>query len=153
MSINYIQGDLFDHVDCGDFIPHVCNNRSGWGRGFVIPLAKFCPKAKEVYLQAGKEDMLMLGETQFINCGNDVVVCNMVAQTLFYDVQRNLDYVSLAFCMEQVRYEFLECGGQRILCPKFGSDLAGGNWEFIADLIEDSWIKNGIDVTVVEYLK
>ena len=26
-----------------------------------------------------------------------------------------------------------------IHCPKFGSGLAGGNWEFIKDLIEDIW--------------
>ena len=31
---------------------------------------------------------------------------------------------------------------------KFGSDLAGGRWEFIEELIKEIWVDAGIDVTV-----
>jgi hypothetical protein len=36
-----------------------------------------------------------------------------------------------------------------IHCPKFGSGLAGGNWNFITDLINDIWGK--FFVTVYNY--
>jgi hypothetical protein len=35
-----------------------------------------------------------------------------------------------------------------IICPKFGSGLAGGKWDFIEELIIDCWCKQSIDVTV-----
>jgi hypothetical protein len=38
-----------------------------------------------------------------------------------------------------------------IHCPKFGSGLAGGNWDFISNLIEDIWSK--YHVTVYNYNK
>ena len=36
-----------------------------------------------------------------------------------------------------------------IHCPKFGSGLAGGNWHFIENLIEDIW--TAYFVTVYNY--
>jgi hypothetical protein len=38
-----------------------------------------------------------------------------------------------------------------IHCPKFGSGLAGGNWKFIENLIEDIW--PAYFVSVYEYNK
>jgi hypothetical protein len=35
-----------------------------------------------------------------------------------------------------------------IICPKFGAGLAGGSWLQISGLIEELWVKKGIDVTV-----
>jgi hypothetical protein len=38
-----------------------------------------------------------------------------------------------------------------IHCPKFGSGIAGGNWNFISDLIQDIW--GSYDVFVYTYNK
>jgi hypothetical protein len=38
-----------------------------------------------------------------------------------------------------------------IHAPKFGSGLAGGNWNFISDLIEDIWSKH--TVYIYDYKK
>jgi hypothetical protein len=43
--------------------------------------------------------------------------------------------------IEDIKYE--------IHAPKFGSGLAGGNWNFIENLIEDIWI----DIPVYIYVK
>ena len=37
--------------------------------------------------------------------------------------------------------------------PKFGSELAGGCFDFILELIREIWLENGIDVVVYEFVK
>ena len=44
--------------------------------------------------------------------------------------------------------EFAIDENARIVCPMFGSGLAGGNWLFIEKLIEDCWLDRLIEVTV-----
>jgi hypothetical protein len=38
-----------------------------------------------------------------------------------------------------------------IFCPRFGSDLAVGNWDVIKEMILEIWCDAGIDVTVCIY--
>ena len=38
-----------------------------------------------------------------------------------------------------------------IHCPKFGSLRSGGNFDFILELINETWIDRGIDVVIYEY--
>lgn len=148
------QGDLFDYVlDPNNtnhiMIPHVCNNMQAWGAGFVLPLAKHFPKTKEQYLQI--EDIeIKLGYTQYVvNRPSDkrtIVVANMIAQTL--GGTRPLYYNKLVNCMEDVAAKFKNSNLHEIVCPRFGSALAGGDWNFIKELIYDCWIRRGITVKV-----
>jgi hypothetical protein len=151
-----IKGNLFDAENLGGeqriMIPHVCNDKGAWGAGFVMPLARYFPEAKERYFQSvnykGTGSLpLEQMTTQFVLCGYQpqIIVANMIAQTLGGD--RPLSYESLTACMTRVGNHAVntDC---RIVCPKFGSGLAGGNWEFIKELIKDFWVDRGIDVTV-----
>lgn len=146
--INYIEGDLFANLDKSKKIcmPHVCNCLGKMGSGFVIPLAKHFPKAKEEYLNLGKWE---LGTTQFVNNGF-ITVANMIAQTLGGS-ERPLFYNYLVKCMEQVT-EYCHLNMAEIVCPLFGSGLAKGDPDFIEELMIDCWIKRDISVTVY-YLK
>ena len=60
-------------------------------------------------------------------------------------------------CMAEV-YSYIEMVKSQTSNPvvihtcKFGSDLAGGNWEFILELIREIWLENGIHVVVYEYV-
>jgi hypothetical protein len=71
----------------------------------------------------------------------------MIAQNKLFsqDNKRPLNYGALVYCMNQVRsyIKDLESNTEmsriEIHAPKFGSGLAGGNWNFISDLIEDIW--------------
>lgn len=143
--MKYIKGDLFNFITPNTIIPHVCNNAGAMSAGFVVPLCRRYPVVKIEYTSS----KLDLGDTQFINVEPDVYVANMIAQTL-YDRPRPLRYDALVYCMEDVALD-VEFNNLKILAPKFGSELAGGNWEFIECLIEDIW--EGLDVTIVEYQK
>lgn len=84
-----------------------------------------------------------------------IYVANMIAQHSTITHQgagaRCLRYDALVECMNHVANCFNR-QGSRIHCPKFGGALAGGNWDFIAELIQDIWINNGIPTTVYEYV-
>lgn len=169
MPRRYIEGDLFEH----DYDParttiiaHVCNDQGVMGSGFVVPLAKHFPWAKEAYVNWFKDNLLQAdvlgevgspgrGQTQMVTVKNDessswyegrIVVANMVAQDL--GSERPLYYNDLVKCMEQVaKSDYAACGAE-IICPMFGSALAGGDWRFIEELITDCWLMRGIQVTV-----
>ena len=163
MKIKYIEGDLFspllnDKEPGAIVIPHVCNNQGAWGAGFVVPLGRNFPIVKQKYLQWADIDEINLsdpifglGSTQFVNVNDKIFVANMVAQTL--GGNRPLYYNYLSKCMDEVASFTLkrtECreNEARIICPAFGAGLAGGNWPFIEQLIQDCWIKRNIQVTV-----
>lgn len=166
-EIQYVSGDLFEavkapHLARTTIIPHVCNSQGAWGAGFVVPLAKAYPQAREEYLKWHKvgyfeiEDYekivthhfpFEIGQTQFVVGQTDpeVVVANMIAQHM--GGVRPLMYNHLAKCMDRVAQEALKLKA-RIMAPMFGSMLAGGNWEFIEALIQDCWLDEELDVTI-----
>jgi O-acetyl-ADP-ribose deacetylase (regulator of RNase III) len=156
-AIKYVKGDLFKllprYTDGTQWvIPHVCNNKGAWGAGFVVPLAKYYPQAQKEYMLHAKRQSLYLGQVQMVPIMKEPFiegyVVNMVAQTLGSD--RPLYYSYLVQCMDHVGITFAASNTMQahIHCPKFGSGLAGGNWDFIEELIIDCWIKRKLDVTV-----
>jgi len=149
------------------YLPHVCNDIGGWGAGVVLAISRKWKNPERLYRfymdtrSKGKE---RLGETVFAKCDGKVVVCNMIAQHDYKDDanSRPLKYDALVKCMVDVATEILRHKGEYLFsteapkfvihCPKFGSDLAGGDWNFILALIEDIWLEAGIDVVVYEYV-
>lgn len=128
-------------------IPHVCNNVNAFGAGFANAVSARYPEVKANFHVNGSQK---LGKTQFITAlsinQSKIVIANMIAQNglLNSKNKRPLHYPSLVKCMYDVK-DFLKRNQQNtessieIHAPKFGSGLAGGNWFFIADLIDDIW--------------
>lgn len=154
-----IQGDLFSAIaqtpERNIIIPHVTNDKGGWGSGFVLPLARNFPLAERAYRtlschETGRNDYVPIRDGDVITH----YIVNMCAQTLGGrdNGERDLRYQKLASCMEGVGAFACELKDEgeiwEIVCPKFGAGLASGKWEFIRELIEDCWIRRGIDVTV-----
>jgi len=156
------EGDLFTAIRKSArktiVVPHVVNDKGAWGAGFVVPLGKKFPYVKESYLKwANSEtcDSFALGNIQEVHQlsgASDVIFVNMLAQTLvrseidFSRGERPLFYNHLVSCMEKVAELALDHDAA-IYCPKFGSGLAGGRWDFIQELIKDCWCRTGIDTT------
>lgn len=160
------------------FICHVNNNLGAWGSGFVVPLGKYFPESKAKYINwhrtgvtqafsglgntivPDKQIEFKLGNTQFVQVaeaqndesGNNIFVANMVAQE-GVGAPRALRYNALASCMDQVATGILNMnpsffGKSLIHSPLFGSALAGGRWEFIAEIIKDCWLRKDISVNI-----
>jgi len=149
-SLSYVEGDLFAGVDAAInaedtqtlYIAHVCNNQAAMGSGFVVPLFTRWPIVREKYIrwQEGSKHET-LGHVQYIEVQAEnpkIVVANMVAQTL--GGERPLYYNHLVTCMLNVAAR-ADAEGGKIIAPLFGAALAGGNWDFIHELIKDCWLE------------
>lgn len=131
-------------------IPHVCNNVNVFGGGFTKDLAFNYPIVKENFHLLSNPK---LGKVQYVEVaknshyGYKLVIANMIAQngTIGPKNPRPLNYAALSFCMTDVKnYCFdlknlLDSTKVEIHAPKFGSGLAGGDWNFIQELIIDTW--------------
>lgn len=174
-KLTTVMGDATKPAKLGEIpivIPHVCNDLGLWGAGFVLALTRaFGPVPEQSYLNwsKGKKDSpaekkfikysnklggFELGETQFVKVNTTLVIANMVGQQgVRTDSPRPpIRYGALGRCMRSVR-EVAKGAKAEIHCPMFGSDLAGGKWEVISEMILEEWTDHGINVTVYEFPK
>lgn len=137
------------------FVPHICNNIDLFGAGFAAQVAEKFPTVKADYHMLGKKFLAdNPGYAQILKIYEDpkykhrLYFVNMIAQngTISPKNPRPINYFSLMKSMSSLsRYIHNNTGYSQktenieIHCPKFGSGLAGGNWNFISDLIEDIW--------------
>tara|TARA_Y100000034_G_scaffold134846_1_gene204514 strand:- start:1278 stop:1880 length:603 start_codon:yes stop_codon:yes gene_type:complete len=88
-------------------------------------------------------------------------VVNMIGQHETVRTNRKpISYEALTRCMANVRDRCIyhkslqgkwhNCP-MEIHAPKFGSDRAGGTWDFIEELIDELWLAHDIPVTIYEY--
>ena len=142
-------------------IPHVCNNMGVMGAGVALSIRNKWVEAYNYYkshmdyyiknYETHKDPIKkLLGQVSHIGVEHNLIIANMIAQHgTISSNPRPIKYNALVKCMEEVT---IVCGSRyKICCPKFGSALAGGNWDFIKLLIEDIWLSEGIDVTVYNY--
>jgi hypothetical protein len=144
------------------FIPHVCNNIDLFGAGFASDLADQFPSVKADYHMLGKTFLKNnFGYCQIIKVLEEprhkqkLYIVNMIAQNGIKSKNnpRPLNYYALAKSMGAMSSFILSNTGFlnkseniEIHCPKFGSGLAGGNWNFINDLIHDIWGRYNVTV-------
>lgn len=142
-------------------IPHVCNNENKWGAGFVMALNKKWSEPEKEYrdLCERRLPFPFLGEVCYAKINNFLVVANMIGQsgTVSTNNPIPLKYAALISCMNKV-VDYIERIKKQtsnpvvIHAPKFGSKLAGGNFDFILELIREIWLENGLDVVVYEFV-
>lgn len=141
-------------------IPHVCNNIGLFGAGFASYVASNFPDVKANFEMLGTKNKL--GHVQYVKVlsnksyKREMFFANMIAQNKVISPKnpRPLNYEALVKCMSDVRSFCLELSKHtenqtEIHCPKFGSGLAGGNWDLISELIKDIWS----NIPVFVYIK
>jgi O-acetyl-ADP-ribose deacetylase (regulator of RNase III) len=146
MAIKYLTGDATDpkEVEGPKLLIHVSNNQGAWGAGFVLAISKRWSEPESVYRRVAKSDGLELGEIQIIQVEKDIVVVNMIAQTLGWTqgpggkMTPPINYDALAACLWQVGdLALCSYNSASVVAPRFGSGLAGGKWETIETIIND----------------
>ncbi len=151
----YYEGDVTE-MPKNTVLAHVCNNAGGWGAGVVLAISKKWSQPEVAYREwakrcAKREELLPLGNVQFVPVGNGQWVANMIAQTLGRPEGRDipLSYVALKSCLQQLD-TFADSHGLSIAGPRFGSGLAGGDWDRIETLIRGA-IHQDTPVTIYDY--
>lgn len=153
--IKYKKGDATaPKTDGNKIIVHICNDQGGWRKGFVLAVSKRWKKPESEYRKwfASKVDF-ELGEIQLVQVENDLWIANLIGQhKIRKDEKGN----------PPIRYEAIELGLNALVekakslnasvhMPRIGCGLAGGKWEKIEPILNNTLIVNNIETVVYDF--
>ena len=132
--IHYCIGDaVYPNFTGNIIIPHICNDIGGWGAGFVLAISKRWKLPEQKYYEWYKSNNnFRLGEVQFVKVEDNIIIANMIAQK---DIKVAVKAKEL---------------NASIHMPRIGCGLAGGHWIEIEKIINDTLIKENINVWVYD---
>lgn len=158
MSIGYILGDATQPIGTDPrVIVHVCNDMGRWGKGFVIAISRRWRQPKERF-QAWFRDGVaadgtpfMLGQVQFVEVEPQLWIANLIGQ---HRVRRGLSHKPIRYeavreGLHKVRV-FAQEHGASLHMPRIGCGLAGGQWEKIEPILQETLSAHGLPVTVYD---
>lgn len=151
-----VRGDATNPAAKGrKVIAHVCNDRGGWGKGFVLALSRRWPEPESAYRawhrgRAGND--FGLGAVQLVQVRADLWVANMVAQhgTRPGSGGPPIRYDALGTALSALAPHVLEREAS-VHMPRIGCGLAGGTWDRIEPLITAELSARDIPVTVYDH--
>lgn len=141
-KIIYRTGDMFAGPEY--FLAHGCNNRGVMGSGVAKIVKERFEKAYDFYRWNHTRQGLMMGQIYGIDCedadrptGHSRYIINCITQNGYgYDGKQYVDYDAIrdcVLCMNGMKGE----GPMDIGMPMIGAGLGGGDWETIANIIEE----------------
>lgn len=155
-QIHHIKGDATSPQAKGPkVIAHVCNNRGGWGKGFVLAISKRWPEPERAYRRWHRErarNDFELGAIQLVQVTPDIWVANMVAQHGTRSSRSSgppIRYEALQECLRRLAVQAADLKAS-VHMPRIGAGLAGGRWSRIEPLITAELTARGIPVTVYD---
>lgn len=167
-KIHYIIGDATLPIETeaeNRLIVHCCNTLGVWGAGFVVPLGKRYPLAKEGYKKFIAENGGTLGEVNEVPVGKHLYVENLMGQNFLHkkpngEIPCNYAAIETGF-LNIIRkwlsyYEVFHNEKQNfsIHMPRIGCGLAGGDWKTIEEIIYRTFIDIAdVDVYVYDLKK
>lgn len=177
MPIKYVLGDATKPQGKGQkLIIHICNDKSGWGSGFVVSLSKRWKKPEQYYREWFKrrnpasstipgQDLQLklgllafsspfaLGEAQFVDVeNNDIWVANMIAQHGYMSPGQEppVKLDALRKCLQEVKKWCDSWSDPPSLhAPRIGCGLGGRTWSEIEPLLEE--ILGAFDITIYDF--
>lgn len=123
-----------------------------WGGGIAKDAADKFPAAevdfRKKILKISHEDRL--GEVIFTEVSEQITIASLIGQHGFgpSSVAR-IRYSALQKCFNAVACEARRIGAS-IHMPKIGTGAAGGDWQTIEEIIDESIIRSGLSVTLYE---
>src|ERR1044072_821125 len=151
--IKYVAGDATDPQGPGEkLIVHVCNNIGAWGAGFVMALSAKWPQPEALYrdwTQGLVRTPFRLGNVTYTYVGDSIYVANMIAQrgVVNKDNPIPLDYTALTQCLADAG-SVAFAGGMSVHMPRIGCGLAGGSWDRVESIINETM--GDLSVTVYD---
>lgn len=148
--MNTIYGDIIELAKSGvyDVVVHGCNCKMVMGAGVAKLIRHHFPAAYEADVNFPILSNWRLGtyskaEMIILPSGKELTVVNAYTQSKF-GAGLQVDYAAIQECFSSIRKEFID---KKILYPKIGAGLGGGNWDIISTIIDKELI--GLDHTLV----
>jgi O-acetyl-ADP-ribose deacetylase (regulator of RNase III) len=153
-EISYVVGDATAPQGEGPkIIAHVCNDAGGWGKGFVLPLARRWPQTRTAYKTWYRDrdtSSFALGAVQFVPAEDDLLVANMIGQHGYRPSSTPpVRYEAINAALATVADRALQLRAS-VHMPRIGCGLAGGRWELVEPLIMEELTRRGVLVTVYD---
>ena len=161
-EVTYLVGDATDPIIIDNklsVICHCCNSIGAWGAGFVLPLGKKYPKAKDSYKKyiESNKGKNILGTVDYVKVSNDIAVANIIGQPRLYPTKNGeipLDYNALKNGFIDVIEKFTSHSIPfSVHMPRIGCGLAGGDWNIVENIIKKTFLQHKIEVFVYDYRK
>lgn len=165
-KIHYIIGDATLPIETeveNRLIVHCCNSLGAWGAGFVVPLGKRYPLAKEGYKKfiAENKSKSILGEVNEVKVANNIYVENLIGQSFLYKKANGeipCNYIAIETGFLNIIRKWFSYNSTihkdkqnfSIHMPRIGCGLAGGDWKTIEEIIYRTFIDIA-DVDVYVY--
>lgn len=146
--ITHIKGNIITEARSGkyNYLAHGCNCFNKMKSGVAAAIVKEYPSAQMVDFLTLEGDQSKLGTFSIATCAN-IKILNCYTQYRYGTDSRKLNYEALYCCFEKVNK--LLTVDDKLLIPKIGCGLAGGNWDIVYSMI-DILLKDK-NVTYVEY--
>lgn len=160
--INYVKGDATDPGKFVDLsaqnpaiIAHCCNNKGGWGKGFVLALSKRWAEPEANYRSWAKgPNELNMGAVSFAEIPNEnITVANIIGQDgyrkTYQDKTVHVKYDAIRSGLKTV---FLRAAhtNASVHMPRMGCGLAGGEWTEIEKILSP-WAEFGFNIYVYDF--
>ena len=155
----HVKGDLLEYFRSGkvDHMGHVCNLLGVMGAGIAHQIKNQYPRAYDAYKKFEDDYGLSPGSVSYGKVASldlfpdDKKIFNLHAQpTLGAGV--NIDYDALRDSLKLV--EPMIKTGEVVGFPKFmGSALAGGDWNIVEKIIDETFEDRDVTVIIVEFSK
>lgn len=142
--MQYIDGNLLDMADAGDFdlIIHGCNCFQKMGKGIAKDIKARYPEAfvaDLAYGNPGDRDKLGTYSKAVVERadGTKLIIINAYTQYTYWDESDMLDYSAVARVFAKIASDFHGMD-LRMGVPKIGAGLARGSWPTIEKLINNA---------------
>ncbi len=151
-SVRYVVGDATRPEGEGaKIIAHVCNDVGAWGAGFVVAISRrwVAPEWRYRERSRGK---LELGEAQFVEVEPGLTVANLIGQRgvgAGRDGEPPIRYDAVRRALERVAEHAIETRAS-VHMPRIGCGLAGGAWERMGPIVEETLARRGVEVVVYD---
>lgn len=153
--VKYFKGDLFAS-DC-NIVCHQCNCKGAYNAGIAKTIRTLYPVAYTVFMERYNAGEAKLGEIDivpFLKADGDIrYIINMYAQYAYGYGDKHTDYVAFQTCLNQVR-NFIDLFNNDVIKlgfpAKIGCGLAGGDWNIVRKIIEDTFADSKYHVEVWE---
>jgi len=151
-NLTLLRGDALEPRGMGQrIIAHIVNDKTpNWGAGFGRALRNKYPSAQRDFREwvSQNTNNLSLGNANISAISDELSVVHMIAQHGYGEsVKPRIRYAALKDCLEKLK-EIALSQGASVHMPHIGTGYAGGNWSYILELIDDTLVRNGIDVTI-----
>lgn len=151
MITRYIKGDITETEL--KYIAHGVNCQNVMGSGVAKSLFTKWPEVKDSYHMFCESVLGYLNNVQLVACNqntsDEVYVFNCFTQEFYgYDNKRYVNYAAIVKCFSYLVKE-LSRFDTPLAIPKIGCGLAGGDWNIVEQLINDT-VGDDLEVWVYE---